>query len=597
MKFGKSTVCLVLGLVWGCNSDRDADEKVGTQGLQITSTITQSADVAGIRFLFQPVSCEDGSPAGDPLVVDRPLEDFTIPGGIPELENAPLDAESAHLFADAFQTLGAGCYDVTAVPIQDSGDASNMCESAWEKAVVVEEGKTTEIFLINQCHGTDPGAIDAIATLNHEPEIGDVSFDESKFISCGESQTVCATVTDPDHDPLEFVWTLDASAPATAGPRVVRHTEDEATGAVTECVEFDPAAPGKFPVSLKVYDLLWKDGELMRIEDWLAAEGYPSESHAEFEFFFYVASDLSPLSRLTFSAKHLGPHAGVLMLDSTINGGLASEEAQAALALGLTVDIVDAATWGAMSESDFGEYRAIVLGDRACSSDFSPAEPNAEVWGSAANGNVIVIGTDESLHLPQGRPLTEASMAFVTADPEKTGALVSLSCFYHYYSPAEPFTPVPVLNGFGSFTTTKVGDCYNDVHIVATHPAMASVTDATLSDWGCSVHEGFDSWPASFSVLAIAENAGDTYTAGDRTVGIPYILARGVTEVGCGDATVAGAEECDDGGNVDGDGCDANCRLEACGNELLQSGEECDDGNSASGDGCSENCKLEVCGL
>jgi cysteine-rich repeat protein len=154
-----------------------------------------------------------------------------------------------------------------------------------------------------------------------------------------------------------------------------------------------------------------------------------------------------------------------------------------------------------------------------------------------------------------------------------------------------------VLDGFGTFTATAVGSCYNDVHVVATHPALTPVDDAILSNWSCSVHEGFDIWPASFSVLAIAENAGEAYTAGDGTVGTPYILARGVTSLGCGDGTVLGAEECDDGNNVDGDGCDANCRVEACGNGVLQAGEQCDDGNLTPGDGCSEQCTFEPCTL
>jgi Cutinase len=49
----------------------------------------------------------------------------------------------------------------------------------------------------------------------------------------------------------------------------------------------------------------------------------------------------------------------------------------------------------------------------------------------------------------------------------------------------------------------------------------------TLSNWGCSVHESFDTWPADYTVLATARNFGSTYTASDGTVGEPYILASG----------------------------------------------------------------------
>jgi hypothetical protein len=118
----------------------------------------------------------------------------------------------------------------------------------------------------------------------------------------------------------------------------------------------------------------------------------------------------------------------------------------------------------------------------------------------------------------------EKAAAFTVAQTGKTGAYISLSC---YYDSTDPLTPVPLLDGFGTFTVTGV-NCYNDAHIVATHPALDGLTDATLSNWSCSVHEAFDTWPLSFEVLAIAENFGDSFTAPDGTVGTPYILARGV---------------------------------------------------------------------
>ena len=49
-------------------------------------------------------------------------------------------------------------------------------------------------------------------------------------------------------------------------------------------------------------------------------------------------------------------------------------------------------------------------------------------------------------------------------------------------------------------------------------------------------------------------------------------------------------EECDDGNQRDGDGCDRDCRREDCGNGIVQSGEQCDDGNKIAADGCDEYC-------
>jgi fibro-slime domain-containing protein len=71
----------------------------------------------------------------------------------------------------------------------------------------------------------------------------------------------------------------------------------------------------------------------------------------------------------------------------------------------------------------------------------------------------------------------------------------------------------------------------------------------------------------------------------------------------CGDGKKEGAEACDDGNLVDGDGCSASCALEPdcstgtcvskCGDAIKLGSEECDDGNTKDGDGCSQTCKKE----
>ena len=71
----------------------------------------------------------------------------------------------------------------------------------------------------------------------------------------------------------------------------------------------------------------------------------------------------------------------------------------------------------------------------------------------------------------------------------------------------------------------------------------------------------------------------------------------------CGNGRRETDEECDDGNQVAGDGCDERCRHEIpprCGDGERNGGEFCDDGNQLSGDGCDATCKLEplpiVCG-
>ncbi len=71
----------------------------------------------------------------------------------------------------------------------------------------------------------------------------------------------------------------------------------------------------------------------------------------------------------------------------------------------------------------------------------------------------------------------------------------------------------------------------------------------------------------------------------------------------CGDNKKEGAEACDDGNAIDGDGCSASCAFEPdcssgaclskCGDGMKLAPEACDDGNARDGDGCSHDCKTE----
>lgn len=92
-------------------------------------------------------------------------------------------------------------------------------------------------------------------------------------------------------------------------------------------------------------------------------------------------------------------------------------------------------------------------------------------------------------------------------------------------------------------------------------------------------------------------------------------------EDGCGDGVLTPPEQCDDGNNESGDGCMYDCRTEfvpndgtcddannetceyspadccpLCGNGSLDTGEGCDDGNNVNDDGCSQGCTDEVPG-
>lgn len=222
----------------------------------------------------------------------------------------------------------------------------------------------------------------------------------------------------------------------------------------------------------------------------------------------------------------------VLILGSTVEPGLSAvslEEAKA-VELGYTVVIDSDAAWVVRSASDFASFRAIILGDRTCSilgttlPDLNAALANRSVWSPAITGNIVLVGTDPTYHSAFNGPSSTQ----------------------------------------GDVVTTTMRT------IVAVHEALTGLTDKALSDWNCSVHEAFDSFPSDFLPLAIAKDIGCPsppgagLNFGDITCGTPYILARGeeLSPVACGNGTPEAGEGCDDSNTENGDGCSASCTLE-----------------------------------
>ena len=255
-----------------------------------------------------------------------------------------------------------------------------------------------------------------------------------------------------------------------------------------------------------------------------------------------------------------GSNNRVLILASTVTGGANSIEAQEAAAAGYGVDIVDAATWSAMTAEQFAAYRAIVLGDPTCSdeSQVAAAEANALTWGPVINGNIEIFGSDPVYHATFTNSaiaaVTQRAVDFALGQANKTGAYISLSC---YFDSVAPQTHVSLLDGLDpggtGFSVHGVG-CSDSIHIEASSPALDGITDELLSNWFCSVHEAFDAWPAKFGVLAVDTDSGSLYRGQDGTTGDPYVLAfpagkfQGTTETAGGGSKTGHTNQCDSGG-------------------------------------------------
>src|SRR5688572_7338367 len=105
------------------------------------------------------------------------------------------------------------------------------------------------------------------------------------------------------------------------------------------------------------------------------------------------------LAALT-AAPAMAQRNAVLILADTVSGGTNSLEAQVARAAGMEVDVITGTSWRQLTEAQFDDYRAIVLGDPgfAFPGTYQAAADTAGVWGPVVDGNVVVIGTDPVDH-------------------------------------------------------------------------------------------------------------------------------------------------------------------------------------------------------
>ncbi|MFH1408898.1 MAG: fibronectin type III domain-containing protein, partial [Nanoarchaeota archaeon] len=112
---------------------------------------------------------------------------------------------------------------------------------------------------------------------------------------------------------------------------------------------------------------------------------------------------------------------------------------------------------------------------------------------------------------------------------------------------------------------------------------------------------GFSRWDPTSTLAGLAE---DKYQVGNSGLyiagGMLFALAEGV-DSNCGNSIVEGIEQCDDGMNGDdSDQCYDDCTFTYCGDTIIQvpngynQVEECDDGNNQEGDGCDQICAIEA---
>ncbi|WP_224249544.1 choice-of-anchor A family protein [Hyalangium gracile] len=304
----------------------------------------------------------------------------------------------------------------------------------------------------------------------------------------------------------------------------------------------------------------------------------------------------------------------VLILGSSVSGGLASREAQAVAtyAYGAQIDVVTPQQWKAMTVQEFMTYRAIIIGDAACESGtaaFQAAIDNRKNWGSVIDGDVAILATDPTSNGTE--LLVENAIRYVlNSEQKRTGMYIALGCAYQ---DAPAGTEVTLLEPFGTFRIQGVPGCADSGHMFEMYNDFMS---RDMSDWvlpgmgGCAARSVFTTFPNhTFSYAAVATSStGEMPIPGQQPymdftvdpgfetpyVGTPYIVVRGAMTLGagCGIPATFSGEECDLGDGLNGqpalagqqphETCSWSCRSNWCGDGVVDAdfGEECDNGQS-----------------
>lgn len=209
-------------------------------------------------------------------------QNLAIPGGIPELNNRPLDPNSKHHFTDLFESVPAGSYKVELTPLGENGvSLDGICYGGRLDSVVATAGKTSEFFLMIQCSNQGAGALDIIAAVNHAPQVTSVTFEpvgqgsgggqqggqETAKYTCGDTLRICAEAQDVDNNPLSFF--VDAPLDCTIAPGA-EPSFPYADGTASQCFDITCPNPGnegrRIDITVNALDMAWRAGNLVPME-------------------------------------------------------------------------------------------------------------------------------------------------------------------------------------------------------------------------------------------------------------------------------------------------------------------------------------------
>lgn len=248
-------------------------------------------------------------------------------------------------------------------------------------------------------------------------------------------------------------------------------------------------------------------------------------------------------------AAHAETGQKALILGSSVSGGATSAEATNAIGNGFTVNVVDDATWGAMTAAQFADYQLVIVGDPNCGTLSAVVSENAKpladavmarAGGNTKAGNRILIGTDPVLHSSQGgAKLVETGIDFAGVQDGATNLYLNFTCGDRDYDAngtpdgQEKLLPLLTLDPTPGWTQNERPPCGVSASLISNAAQFATLKSADLQGWGCSVHETFPTFPTDWTALAIATDTqtmptcGTDVDNGARTCGEAYLLIAG----------------------------------------------------------------------
>ena len=254
------------------------------------------------------------------------------------------------------------------------------------------------------------------------------------------------------------------------------------------------------------------------------------------------------LGGLSSSAASALPKA--LIDEQTVTGGTESQEAKIAEKDGFAVSVVSDATWGSMTQAEFGQYQLLIAGDPTCSTLPEGLITSASVYGPvvlgkaggrAAPGNRMLVGTDPVFHdggdfeSPGARgTVIREGITFAGEESGRTGMYFDASCAGEIGQATQIVEILTELStGSPAWTIDSEPPCGGNVSLIASNPSFSELTTESLEGWGCSVHESFPTFPGEWSVLAVATDTethpvcGVDPGTGQEACGEPYLLIAG----------------------------------------------------------------------